>query len=200
MHATAVSFVASAKTNVSAASGHIGGNRDGTHRTRFRNDCRFFSVLLGVEYPTVAIRSQQPRCEHFRLFNAGGSYEHRTTSLVQRQDFAGQCVILPDFCRENAVRKVLPNARTIWWHDDSCHLIKIIEFLGRFLGGSGHPAHSFILLQKMLQRNGIQDFSLRMNLDPLFRFDRRLQTIRPATIFSHPARQFVDQLNRTIPY
>ncbi len=68
------------------------------------------------------------------------------------------------------------------------------KFLRCVLCCAGHTRNFRVVAHQVLQRNGVEDPSLRLYRQSFLRFHRRLQTILPLTIFHDPSGEFIHEL------
>src|SRR6267143_5381766 len=183
---------AGAEHDVGAAAGHVGRDRHRAGLTRVGDDQGLALVLLGVEdlvwHPALF---QQPG-KALGLFDRHGANQDWAPLAGNLLNLVGHGIELRVFGLVDEVGMVLPDHGLVGGDHDHLQLVDLVELLGLGHGGTGHPGQLLVEAEVVLVGDGGQRLGLLLDLDALFRLDRLVQAVGPATTRLLTARELID--------
>lgn len=119
---------------------------------------------------------------------------------MQPLDLVDQGLLLRVTVREDDVRLVDSDHRSMRRNDHHVEPVRLTQLERGVLGGSGHPTQACVSAQEMLKRDRAEDLAARMPVDALFGFDGGLKTVWPMTIEDDTVRELVDDLEAAVAH
>ncbi len=178
----------SAKYDVNAAPGHVGGNGNGTYAASLGDNSGLFFMLFGIEYLVGYASSFEQVAQKLGFLDGDGAYKHWRTLLVQIFNLPGNGFEFGVFVLVNLVGVVDANHRFVGGYNDHLKLVNFVKFLGFGGGGTGHAGQLLIKAEVVLEGDGGQSYALPLDFDPFLGFDGLVQPFGVSPAEHEPAR------------
>src|SRR5215813_6985036 len=199
-YALTLLFSGPAKTNVRAPARHVG--RDG-HRVDgagLGDDLGLGLVVLRIEDATDDSDLAQLARQCLGLFDTARADQNGTPRHVRAFDLCDERQALRVFVREDQVRQVFADARTVRRDRNHFEAVESFQLFSRWLRCGGHSAEPGVMLQEMLQGDRTQDAPAGPYRQPFFSLQRRLQAVGPAPVVHHAPGEFIHQFYAPIAH
>jgi hypothetical protein len=185
-------FEVAAEHDVRAAAGHVG--RDG-HRAgaaRLRDDVRFALVLLGVQHLVRDLLLLQQLRQELGGLDRGRADQRRLPALHAVVDVLEDRIELVLRRQVHEIRVVLADHRPVRRDHRDFQAIDGLELERLGVGGAGHARQLRVHAEVILERDRGDRLVLLAHAHAFLRFDRLMQTVRPAPPHHRAAGELVD--------
>ena len=163
--------------NIRTTAGHIGGNG-------YRSLLSCISYNLSLHLMEFGIKDfmrytlfLQKRTDLLRSFDGNRAHQHRLSLFMGFNNCINHRIYLLFMGFINCIVMVLTNHRFIRWNFDNIHSINIAEFLFFSQGRTGHTTLFGIFIEKVLERDRSQCFTLTSDLHTFFGFNSLMKPI-----------------------
>ena len=206
-----------AELDVGAATGHVGGDRDGARHAGLGDDIGFLLVEAGIEHGEqfrgfagarrgielqqrlrlreidlpIALRYHEFG-ELFGFLDRRRADEHRLHVLVGVLDLVDDRFQLLGRGAIDLVVLVETPDRHVGRNLDHVELVDLGEFVGLGRGGAGHAGELPVKAEIILEGDRGEGDILRLDGDMLLGFERLMEALRIAPPGHHAAGEFVD--------
>src|SRR5262249_30519565 len=131
-------------------------------------------VVLRIEDATVDSDLAQLARQCLGLFDAARTDQNGAPRHVRAFDLGDERLALRAFVREDQVRQVFADARTVRRDGNPFEALETFQLFSRGLRRGGHSAEPGVMLQEMLQSDRTQDSPARTYRERFFSLQRRL--------------------------
>ena len=181
-----------AEQDVRSAAGHVRGNRDRAPAPGLGNELRFLRVVLRVEDHVFDAAPLQLRRQPLGLLNRDRADQHRPSRFLFRENVGDDRFGLLFARAVNRVGLFDALQRLVRRNDDDVELVDLCELFRLGLGSAGHARQLLVLAEIVLEGDGGERLIFPLDLHLLFRFDRLVQSVAPASARHQTAGEFVD--------
>jgi len=185
-------FQVTAQLDVGSATGHVGGNCNGTGTTGLTHNIGFLFMEFRVQHVVWHFTFFEHFAEIFRFFNADCTHQDRLTTFVTIFDQIQNGVIFFRGSPVNFVVFIHTGHGHMGRHLNHFQAINGTQFF-RFGGRrTGHAAEFWIKPEIILEGHRSQGLVFRLNFHTFFGFQCLMQAIGITSAFHHTTGEFIN--------
>ena len=155
-------------------------------------------MLLGVQDVVLDPAKAEHPAQQFGSLDVSGSNQDRPPSLSQFHDLIDDCSVLCLLCFIYLIIQILPDDRTVRRNHDHIQLVDGPELPCLSLCRASHARKLMIHPEVILQGNGGECLSCRLNFHVFLRLDCLVQAIAPAAALHDTSSLFVNDFNLVV--
>ena len=184
--------------DVDAPAGHVRGHGDRMEAPGLGHDLGFLGVLLGIENGVRdPLFFQQPG-ENLGFLDRRRTHQHRLTGPEPLLEILDDRLELGLLGLVDQVALVVADHVAVGWDRHHREVVGVGELRRFGLSSSRHPRELFVLAEVVLEGDGCPGVVFLLDLHPLLRLDRLVQTVGPAPPVEDAARELVDDLHLVV--
>ena len=182
-----------AKYDVCAPAGHIGGDSDHPRPPGLGDDLRLLLVIFGVQHLVRDIGLAEALGQLFRGFHRGGTHQHRRALGHTILDVRHDGVEFLFLAQVHKVVEVFALLGHVGGNHQYLQAVNLAKFKGLGVGGAGHAGQLAIKAEIVLEGRGCQGLALTLDGYTLFCLNRLVQALGQAPPRHGPPGVLVDQ-------
>ena len=182
-----------AKYDVCAPAGHIGGDSDHPRPPGLGDDLRLLLVIFGVQHLVRDIGLAEALGQLFRGFHRGGTHQHRRALGHTILDVRHDGVEFLFLAQVHKVVEVFALLGHVGGNHQYLQAVNLAKFKGLGIGGAGHAGQLAVKAEIVLEGRGRQGLALALDGYPLFCLNRLVQALGQAPSRHGPPGVLVDQ-------
>ena len=181
-----------AELDVRAATGHVGGDRDGATPPGLGDDARLSLVELGIQDFVGNALPLHHLAEAFGCLDRDRADKHRATAVPHLGDLLDHRAELGIFAPIDEVGPVVPDHRPIGGNRHDFELVDLVELLRLGHRRAGHAGELVVQAEVVLEGDRGEGHRLALDAEAFLRLDGLVESLAPASTGHLATRELVD--------